>query len=1110
MSTVLCPSCGRENPAGFQFCGFCTAPLAAPEPRREERKVVTVLFCDLVGFTQRSEAMDPEDVRGLLRGYHERLRRELERFGGTVEKFIGDAVMAVFGAPVAHEDDPERALRAAIAIRDWTAERDDLQVRIGIATGEALVTLGAHVGESEVMVAGDVVNTAARVQVAAPVNGILVSEETYRATRDVIDYRDVEPVHAKGKAEPLPVWEAAEARSRLGVDVQQQGRAPLVGRDRELAALVDALARARSEREPQLVTLLGVPGIGKSRLVYELFQRVEAEAELVYWRQGRSLPYGDGVTFGALAGMVKAHAGVLETDAAADAEQKLARAVSHVIDDDSQAEWVTAHLRPLLGLGGATELSSDRRSEAFAAWRTFFEALAERSPLVMVFEDLQWADDGLLDFVDYLVEWASAVPLLVLATARPELIARRPDWGGGKVNAATVLVSPLSQEHTALLVHALLERSVLPADVQAALLDRAGGNPLYAEEFARMFEERGLSGGDGDLPLPTSLQGIVAARLDALPTDAKALLQDAAVLGKVFWVAALVSIGSRDRAAVDEQLHALERREFIRRERRTSVAGETEYAFRHALVRDVAYAQIPRARRAEKHRLTAGWIESLAPDRSEDRSEMLAHHYLSALDYARAAGQDVAELAAPARHALREAGDRALRLHAHRAAARFYSAALELSAPDDGGRPRLLLNLGRALIWSDETGEEQLADACDAALAQGDAETAAEAEASLTLLAWRRGDHERTLRHLERSLALVGNAPPSPAKAVVLNTAAAQLMVSEENERAIAVARDALAIAERFSMDEVRMNALTTIGSARANAGDPSGFADFEHALEVADAAAIPPARIYINMASSAAVCGDLRRSAELLSAARETAERFGLVARLRWIRAEEAVASYYAGRWDEAVELADGFIAEAEGGSPHYMEVACRWARGLIRLARDDIAGALADATQAVHRGRVSRDPQNLYPALEFHARVLLAQGRKQDAEPLADELLAFWSDAKGPFTGYDQLAWILLWLGREGDLLSLIDRSTVDVAWIDAARAVCRREFARAADVCVQIGTRPDEAYARLRAAEQLSADGRRAEADAQLQQALAFYRSVGATRYIRNAESLLAASA
>jgi len=494
----VCQRCGEDNPERARFCLGCGAPLAAPVSAwREERKRVSVLFCDLVGFTSRSERLDVEDVRGVLAPYYQRLRSELERFGGTVEKFIGDAVMALFGAPVAHEDDPERAVRAALAIRDAMAEFNqhdpdlDLHVRVGVTTGEALVGLDARPVEGEGMASGDVVNTAARLQAGAPVDGILVDETTFRATDRQIAYQPADPVTAKGKTNPVPAWRALGPRASLGVDVDQTPQIALVGRERERDLLTDALARARAEQAPQLVTLIGVPGIGKSRLVWELGELVEADPELITWRQGRCLPYGEGVALWALGEIVKAQAGILDTDPADAATSRLTQAVADLIGDEREAAWVLEHLGVLIGVGGG-ELGGDRRAEAFAAWRRFVEALAEQGPAVLVFEDLHWADALLLDFLDHLVDWAADVPLLIVATARPELLSRRPGWGGGKPNSSIVSLAPLSEQDTAQLVATLLGQALLPAELQAALLARAGGNPLYAEEYVRMLADRGF------------------------------------------------------------------------------------------------------------------------------------------------------------------------------------------------------------------------------------------------------------------------------------------------------------------------------------------------------------------------------------------------------------------------------------------------------------------------------------------------------------------------------------------------------------------------------------------------------------------------------------------
>jgi predicted ATPase len=484
-----------------------------------------------------------------------------------------------------------------------------------------------------------------------------------------------------------------------------------VGRDRELRVVREALARVRAERTPQLVTLVGVPGIGKSRLVFELWQAAEAEPELIWWRQGRSLPYGERASFWALAEMVKEQAGILEDDALGQAAAKLAAMTVGVLGEVPEAGWVGRHLGALTGLGGdgMVRVGGDR-GEVFAAWRQFFEALAEARPLVLVFEDLHWADDGLLDFVDYLVDWAGQVPLLVVGTARPELLARRPGWGGGKPNAVTLSLAPLSDADTARLIGLLRGHAVLEAGQQAVLLAQAGGNPLYAEQYVQMLADHGAG---RQLPVPESIQGIIAARLDLLALPEKRLLQDAAVIGKVFWPGAVAALGGGPgRGELEECLHGLERRQFVRRERASSVAGETQYAFVHVLVRDVAYGQIPRAVRAGQHAAAAGWIESLG--RPEDHAEMLAHHYQAALDLARAANRDIAGLAPRARAALQAAAGRAVALKAFAAAAGYYRAALALW-PQDAHRQRagLLRLLGTALY---EAGE---LDQAEAVLAEG-------------------------------------------------------------------------------------------------------------------------------------------------------------------------------------------------------------------------------------------------------------------------------------------------------------------------------------------------------------------------------------------------------
>jgi class 3 adenylate cyclase/tetratricopeptide (TPR) repeat protein len=1093
-----CPECGEENPDRARFCLACGTALAAPEaPVREERKVVTVLFADLVGFTSTAERLDPEEVRALQAPYWARVRSELERYGGTVEKFIGDAVMALFGAPTAHEDDPERAVRAAITIRDAIGGEDGLQVRVGVTTGEALVALGARPAEGEGMASGDVVNTASRLQSAAPPNGILVDETTYRATERAIEYRELAPVEAKGKTEPIPVWEAQRPRWRFGVDVAQRGPAELVGRREELDLLTDALARARRERASQLVTLVGVPGIGKSRLVYELSREVDADPELIYWRQGRSLPYGEGVTFWALAEMVKSHAGILESDSAGEAEAKLRAVVGELFADAVDVDWVLGHMQPLVGLGGEPEVGGDHRAEVFAAWRKFFEALAERHPLVLVFEDLQWADDGLLDFVDHVVEWASGVPLLCVCTSRPELLERRPDWGGGKRNATTISLSPLSDTETARLFALLLEQSVLPADVQSALLARAGGNPLYAEEYVRMVQERGQTA-----ELPESVQGIIAARLDALPVEEKDLLQDAAVVGKIIWVGALAQIVGLARWTIEERLHALERKEFVRREQHSSVAGETEYAFRHILVRDVAYGQIPRARRAEKHRAAAKWIESLASGRGEEHAELLAHHYLRALEYAGAAGEPTADFSERARKALAEAGDRALALAAAGAAEKFYGAALDLWPEDDPERHEIAVKALEA-HWHTtlEMDRDRALEVRDQLLSAGNRGPAAELELLLALVCWYAGDRSRTNEHIRSGLALVADLPPSWPKARVLAQVSRFHMLADESEAAIRVGREALEMAQSLGSVDLQARVLNNIGTARVSAGDPDGVEDLERAIEIAPLGSIEHGRALGNLASVLEKLGQFERAFENVRQSERAARSSGSIVGLRWTHANMISMHYREGSWDDALELAQSFIRDAEEGSPHYMSAEAYAFRSRIRLDRGE-EGAEPDVRRSIELARAAGDPQILNPVSIRGAHVLFELGHRDDALDLVGDMIA--SDAASERRGLPgveivEAAWLAVAADRRQTFLDAVGGVPFRTPLMEAALAIVEGSPVRAADVLGALGARPEEAFTRLRSGD-----------PAHVERALAFYRSVGANRYIREGEQLLAASA
>ena len=1070
--------------------------MAGGAPRRE-RKVVTVVFCDLVGFTSQAETMDPEDVDAMLGPYHERVRAELERHGGTVEKFIGDAVMALFGAPTAHEDDPERAVRAALAIRDFAVE-EELELRVGITTGEALVRLDAQPGAGEGMASGDVVNTAARLQSAAPVNGILADETTYRATRAAVDFEEGTPVEAKGKVEPVRVWTAVAAHARFGVDVAHEARSELVGRERELGVVSDAFERARHERTPQLLTLVGVPGIGKSRLVYELQRIVEADPELITWRQGRCLAYGDGITLWALGEIVKAQAGVLEQDSTEEIAAKVHQSVEDTLAGTGDEARVEAHLLALVGLAGEAQLGGDRRNEAFAAWRRFLEGLAEQRPLIVVVEDVHWADESLLDFLDELVDWLTDVPLLVVATARPELLERRPGWSGGKLNATTLALSPLSDEQTAELIGRLLARPLLAAEAQQTLLERAGGNPLYAEQFVELYTEQGST---DELALPETLQGIIAARLDGLPDTEKSLLQDAAVVGKVFWAS---SIG-RDPDAATTSLHALERKGFVRRQRRSSLEGESEFAFAHALVRDVSYGQIPRADRAQRHRAVAEWIDGLG--RSEDHAEMLAYHWSSALELVRASGGDHGEIVDRTRHALRAAGDRAAGLNNHAAAASLYEDALDLWPEQDAERPELLFRQARSLhLAGDDRREQALEDAVEALLDVGAVESAAEGEAFLAHGAWYRGDRQEAVVHFSRAYELVQDRDASPSKARVLALTARFRMLAGHTEEAIRTAHETLAIADTLGLDELRAHSLTTIGSSKSSIELGSGRPDLETAVEVGLAANSPVAATTLNNLAVLAVWeGDFGRADEIYPESIRVSERFGDRDAMRFARGNAIFAAYALGRWDEALTDADVFVAEC-ASSPHYSEGVVREVRSSIRLGRSDLAGAAEDRDFVLQQARRISDPQRLVPSLASSALTRLFLGDEPEARALADEALAVLRDNPA-------MCGAASWLAVGADRLGILEELGEIVAlapegpWKDLLLAGTEDDVARVAELYDSYGGRTFGAHAHLVVGERLLATRRQGEGEAEVQRALDFFRSVDATFFVRKAETLLA---
>jgi class 3 adenylate cyclase/tetratricopeptide (TPR) repeat protein len=650
-------ACGTELPPDARFCPSCGTPVARERTERvgEERKLVTVLFADVTGSTELGERTDPERLHQILDTFFGAMREEIEGLGGTVEKFIGDAVMAAFGVPIAHEDDPARALRAALAMRkrlvlvndDLRSEHGvDLEIRIGVNTGEVLVAIQAHAGQT--MVTGDAVNVAARLQTAAEPGGVLVADRTARATRGFA-FGEAADITVKGKSAPV------RALPLVGsIDAPERGvpglNAPMVGRDHELGLLRSLYDLASAERRPHLVTIYGEPGVGKSRLVREFLTWAETTDVAPTIVQGRCLPYGDGITYWPLAEILKRFADVKDSDGAAQTLVKVRSAGAGVfpIDDAVAPARRAAALAYTIGVEDPDEpLPQDPRqvrAEIHAAWRGLLSGIAESAAVIVVIEDIHWADPALLDLLEEIGDRAAG-PLFVLCPARPSLLDRRPDWGGGRRNASSIALDALSADDAERLVALLLTIDDLPVATRRRILARGEGNPFFLEEIVRHLIDSGVivhidgrwrSGvGIADVRIPDTVQAVLAARIDLLAPPDKRALQLAAVVGRVFWPAPVGKLMNGDRGKLDEMLSRLQDRDLVATRLGSTISGEAEFAFKHVLTRDVAYESLPRRERAVAHATVAEWIESTATERRREFAELLAYHYEEAYRGAR-------------------------------------------------------------------------------------------------------------------------------------------------------------------------------------------------------------------------------------------------------------------------------------------------------------------------------------------------------------------------------------------------------------------------------------------------------------------------------------------
>jgi class 3 adenylate cyclase/tetratricopeptide (TPR) repeat protein len=877
---------------------------------------VSVLFADLVGFTPFAEERDAEEVRDTLSAYFELAREVIGRYGGTVEKFIGDAVMAIWGAPVAREDDAERAVRAALDLVDAVrALGPTIQARAGVLTGEAAVTLGAT---SEGMVAGDLVNTAARLQSAAPVGTVLVGEATQRAASSSIAFEEAGEQLLKGKTSPVPAWRAMRVvAQRGGHGRSDMPEPPFVGRDEEFRLLKEALAAVGRERRARLVSITGPGGIGKSRLAWELEKYIDGILENVYWHRGRSPAYGEGITFWALGEMVRRRAGLAETDDDATTRQRIAATVAEYIPDADDQRWVEPALLTLLGLeppppGG--------RDVLFAAWRIFFERIAERGPTILLFEDLQWADGGQLDFIDRLLEWSKGVPILVVTLARPELFDRRPDWGAGTRHFTSLALEPLSDEAMRELLSGFVRG--LPESAVKAILARADGMPLYAVETVRALvsdgrlervDDRYRPVGDlGTLAIPETLRSLIASRLDSLEPIDRGILQDASVLGQVFTLAGLTAVNGATTDELERRLRGLVRRELLEVESDPRSPERGQYAFVQSLIREVAYGTLARRDRRARHLAAARFIESIGDD---ELAGVQAGHYLAAFE-ASTPGEEADAVGAQARLALRGAAERAAALGAHDQAVAFAQQALQVTS-DPTEQADLLIQSARSsdLAGHYEQSETFVRQALEAYEQLGNAAGVGRARAQLgqgLIDAGRVGD---AVPVLEAGLAAMPAGANDEVRAAILTNLSRALFRNDDPARAIEVADLALAIAERLDLEELIAEAFNNKAAALGYLGRRrEAVAIMEAAVRTAQQGGFLAAELRARNNLASTFSGDdLTRGLTEVAAGIELGERSGNRTMTTWLVGSLAYYRYSACvEWDDALRRLQAIIDES------------------------------------------------------------------------------------------------------------------------------------------------------------------------------------------------------
>ena len=1020
---AACQACGASNPPGRRFCGGCGTSLAGASSDRAaegsprssatpvaERRLVTILFADLVGFTSFAEGRDAEETRELLSRYFDLARDVVGRYGGTVEKFIGDAVMAVWGAPVAHEDDAVRAVRAGLELVDAVRTLGPtIEARAGVLTGEAAVTLGAT---NQGMVAGDLVNTASRLQSVASVGTVLVGEATQRAASRAIVFEEAGEQTLKGKTAPVPAWRALRVVSEVGGRNRSETlEAPFVGREDELRLLKDLFHATSREKRARLVSVIGPAGIGKTRLAWEFLKYVDGLADRVWGHDGRSPAYGDGISFWALGEMVRGRVGLLEADDERTTRARVAETLATHVPDAEERRWIEPALLALLGFE-----SGIAAEQLFAAWRTFFERLAASAPVVMVFEDLHNADTGLLDFIDHVLEWSKGVPIYVVTLARPDLLERRSDWGAGKRNFVSVYLEPLPEAAMRELLAGLVPG--LPAAAVQAIVDRAGGIPLYAVETVRMLVAEGrlaLESGSyrpvGDLTslaVPETLTALIASRLDRLAPEDRALVSDAAVLGQSFTLAALSAVSGAAAAEIEPRVGGLVRRELLTLQSDPRSPERGQYAFVQALIREVAYNTLARADRKSRHLAAARFFESLG---SDELAGGLAGHYLAAHANS-AAGPEADALAAQARITLRAAADRATALGANAQATGFLEQALAVTT-DRQERGELLERAGSAAsaAGSNDPARSFLEQAVVLHRSGGDRIAMCRATAELGRVMLNAFNTEAALAFIASATDEYADLAADPAGvALWAQLARAQFLFARPAE-AVATADATLALAERLDLVPVLADLLVTKGSALANVGRPrEGLGTIETGRLLAESAGLTFTILRATLNSTELVFeNDPRSSLAAAQRGLDLAVRLGIPGFVAAFRENVGSVSVRTGDWDMGIAtLRVGLEAPSEGDRVHL-----RATLALYGILRGETGATDLREIEQLLEGET--DPQATSHLPNARSIVGLAQGDPEMSLAAAERMVEIFPPG-GDSSTWSVVARTALW-ARDGE---------------------------------------------------------------------------------------------